>query len=109
MGFACQKILVPAVWWMSVVCEVMSRKVKFHGGTLEDMGKHFVSLWHRLESGEKVQERHATFPDLPSMLNALTPKRLELLRDVHREPASSVRPRAMLRCAAQLRTTLLKW
>ena len=31
------------------------------------------------------------FPDLPSMLNALTPKRLELLQDVHREPASSVK------------------
>jgi predicted transcriptional regulator len=25
------------------------------------------------------------------MLNALTPKRLELLRDVHREPAASVK------------------
>jgi predicted transcriptional regulator len=32
-----------------------------------------------------------TFPDLPAMLNALTPKRLELLRDVHREPAPSVK------------------
>jgi len=69
----------------------MSKRVKVHVGTLQDMGKRFVSAWHRLERGERVQERHVTFPDLPSMLNALTPKRLELLRDVHREPAASVK------------------
>ena len=44
--------------------------------------------WRRLERGEKVRERHVTFPNLPSML---TPKRLELLQDVHREPAWSVK------------------
>jgi len=69
----------------------MSKRVKIHVGTLKDMGQRFVSAWHRLERGEKVRERHVTFPDLSSMLNALTPKRLELLRDVHREPASSVK------------------
>ena len=69
----------------------MSKRVKIHVGTLKDMGQRFVSAWHRLDRGEKVRERHVTFPDLPSMLNALTPKRLELLRDVHREPASSVK------------------
>jgi predicted transcriptional regulator len=69
----------------------MSKRVKVNVGTLGDMGKRFVSAWHRLERGEKVLERHVTFPDLPSMLNALSPKRLELLRDVHREPAASVK------------------
>jgi predicted transcriptional regulator len=69
----------------------MSKRVKVNVGSLEDMGKRFVSAWHRLERGERVQERHVTFPDLPSMLNALTPKRLELLRDVHRAPAASVK------------------
>lgn len=59
------------------------------------MGKQFVSAWHRLEYGEKVRERHVTFPDLPAMFNALTPKRLELLRDVHRGPASSVKALAV--------------
>jgi predicted transcriptional regulator len=49
-----------------------------------------VSAWHRLEGGEKVRERHVTFPDLPAMINALTPKRLELIRDVHSRPAPSV-------------------
>jgi predicted transcriptional regulator len=69
----------------------MSKRVRVHVGTLEDMGQRFVSAWHRLEKGEKVRERHLTFPDLPALLNALTPKRLELLRDVHRNPAPSVK------------------
>jgi predicted transcriptional regulator len=69
----------------------MSKRVKVHVGTLKEMGRRFVSAWHRLEDGEKVRERHVTFPDLPAMLNALSPKRLELLRDVHRQPAPSVK------------------
>lgn len=69
----------------------MSKRVKVHVGTLEDMGQRFVSAWHRLEKGEKIRERHLTFPDLPALLNALTPKRLELLRDVHKNPAPSVK------------------
>jgi predicted transcriptional regulator len=69
----------------------MSKRVTVHVGTLQNMGKRFVSAWHRLERGEKVHEQHVTFPDLSSMLNALSPKRLELLRNVHREPAPSVK------------------
>ncbi len=40
--------------------------------------------------GEKVRERHLTFPDLAAMLSALSPKRLELLRAVHETPAPSL-------------------
>jgi len=69
----------------------MSKRIKAHVGTLDDMGKRFVSAWHRLERGERVRERQVTFPDLPAMLNALSPRRLELLRDVHRAPAPSVK------------------
>jgi predicted transcriptional regulator len=69
----------------------MSKKVNVHVGTMGDMGRRFVSAWRRLEDGEKVRERHVTFEDLPSLLNALTPKRLELLREVRRESAPSVR------------------
>ena len=69
----------------------MSKKVKVHVGTLDDMGKRFVSAWHRLERGERVREWHVTFPDLSSMMNALSGKRLELLREVHREPAPSIK------------------
>lgn len=69
----------------------MSKKVNIHVGTLDDMGKRFVSAWHRLERGERVRERHVTFPNLSSMMSALSEKRLELLREVHREPAPSVK------------------
>jgi len=69
----------------------MSKRVKVNVGTLDEMGQRFVSAWHRLERGEKVRERHLTFPDLAAMLNALSPKRLELLRAVHEHPARSVK------------------
>ncbi len=69
----------------------MIKRVKVHLGGLEEMGRRFVGAWHRLEDGEDVRERHLTFPDLPALLSALSPKRLELLRDVHREPAASVK------------------
>ena len=69
----------------------MNKRVKVNVGTLTDMGQRFVGAWHRMERGERVRERHLTFPDLPALLAALTPKRLELLRDVHRNPAPSVR------------------
>jgi predicted transcriptional regulator len=69
----------------------MNRKVRVHVGTFDDMGKRFISAWRRLERGERVRERHVTFPDLSSMMNALSEKRLELLREVHREPAPSIK------------------
>lgn len=69
----------------------MSKKVKVHVGTLNDMARRFVSAWHRLEHGERVRERHVTFPNLSTMISALSDKRLELLREVHREPASSIK------------------
>jgi predicted transcriptional regulator len=69
----------------------MSRRVSVHVGTMEEMGRRFVSAWRRLENGEKVRERHLTFEDLPGLLSALSPKRLELLREVRREAAPSVR------------------
>jgi len=68
----------------------MTKKVQIHVGTLEEMGERFVRAFERLEHGERVRERHLTFPDLESLLSTLTPKRLELLRDLHREPAESV-------------------
>ena len=69
----------------------MSKRVKVNVGTLEEMGQRFVNAWHRLGRGEKVRERHLTFPDLAAMLSALSPKRLELLRAVHETPAPSVK------------------
>jgi predicted transcriptional regulator len=69
----------------------MIKSVKVNVGTLEERSQRFVNAWHRLEQGEKVRERHLTFPDLAAMLNALSPKHLELLRAVHDNPAPSVK------------------
>ena len=69
----------------------MNKRIKVNVGTLDDMGRRFVSAWHRLDRGEKVRETHLTFPDLSALLNALSPKRLELLRAVHEQPARSVK------------------
>jgi len=59
-------------------------------GSIDDMGARFTAAWHRAEAGEAVDESHLTFPDLPALLAALTPKRLELLRHVRRNQVSSI-------------------
>jgi predicted transcriptional regulator len=73
----------------------MTKRIKVNVGSVEDMGQRFVKAWHRLDAGEKIQESHLTFPSLPAMLNALSPKRLELLRAVHGNTARSVRALAV--------------
>jgi len=69
----------------------MSDKVKVHIGTLEDMGQRFIDAWHRAERGETVSETHITFHDLPALLAALTPKRLDLLRYVRHHQVRTVK------------------
>ena len=73
----------------------MSKRVDLHVGTIDEMGRRFVGAWHRLKNGEKVRETHLTFPDLQALLKALSPKRLELLQAVHKEPASSIKALAI--------------
>lgn len=68
----------------------MSRTVKLHVGSIEDMGKRFVGAWHRLEHGKAVKETHLTFFSLEAMMTTLSPKRLALLRHVHQHPAHTV-------------------
>jgi len=68
----------------------VSGTVKLHVGSVDEMGKRFVDAWHRAERGEKVEEAHLTFLDLKAMLSTLTPRRLDLLRHVHREPVATV-------------------
>lgn len=45
----------------------------------------------RAEAGEDVSEDHLTFDSFETLARLLTPKRLELLRTLHRHPAASVR------------------
>ncbi len=66
-------------------------KVQVHAGTLTDMGARFAGAWHRAAAGKQVNETHVTFLALQSMLDTLTPKRLELLRHLHQHGADSVR------------------
>ncbi|MEI7607259.1 MAG: hypothetical protein WCJ64_07730 [Rhodospirillaceae bacterium] len=69
----------------------MSDAVRVHIGTPEDMGRRFVDAWHRAERGEEVGETNLTFRDLESLLAALTPKRLHLLRHVRHHEVRSIK------------------
>ena len=64
---------------------------QIHVGNLKDMGKRFASAWNRAAKGETVNETHVTFLDLETMLGALSPRRLELLRFVRRHGATNTR------------------
>lgn len=68
----------------------MSETVNLHVGSIEEMGKRFVGAWHRLERGEEVKETNLTFFSLETMMSTLSPKRLALLRYVHKQPAHTI-------------------
>lgn len=66
-------------------------KLNVHVGGARDMGRRFAAAFDRAQAGENFEERHATFLSLEEMLAALSPKRLEMLRHLHRESAESVK------------------
>lgn len=66
-------------------------KLTVHVGSARDMGRRFAAAFDRAAAGENFEERHVTFLSLEEMMAALTPKRLELLRHLHRERADSVK------------------
>lgn len=66
-------------------------KLTVHVGSARDMGRRFAAAFDRAAAGENFEERHVTFLSLEEMMAALTPKRLELLRHLHRERAGSVK------------------
>src|SRR6266566_10068188 len=62
------------------------------------MGRRFVDAWHRAERGELTKEnaeRHVGFETFETFSRIMTPRRLELLRHVHRHPARSIRALAV--------------
>ncbi len=69
----------------------MSNNVRIHIGTPEDMGQRFIDAWHRAERGETAAETNITFRDLETLLAALTPKRLHLLRYVRHHQVRNVK------------------
>jgi predicted transcriptional regulator len=73
----------------------MARTLQIHiGEDLEEAGARFVDAWHRAERGELTEanaEYHLSFENFATFASVLTPKRLELLRHVHRTPPRSIR------------------
>ena len=69
----------------------MTTKVQISVGTLADMGNRFAGAWNRAATGQDVDETHITFLDVQSMLTALSPRRLDLLRHVRQYGAGNVR------------------
>lgn len=69
----------------------MTDNIRAHVGTPREMGQRFVDAWHRAEHGEAVSETHITFHDLPALLAALTPKRLDLLRYVRHHQVRTIK------------------
>lgn len=68
-----------------------TNKVQVNVGSLADMGKRFAGAWNRAQAGEPVDETHVTFLDLQTMLDTLSPRRLDLLRHVRQHGAGNVR------------------
>ena len=65
--------------------------LQIHVGESRDaMGARFIDAWHRAERVEMVGEHHLSFDSFETMTRVLTPKRLALLRHLHRQPSASV-------------------
>ncbi len=61
------------------------------GDSVEDMGAWLLAAVDRAKAGEAISEEHLSFDSFATLARLLTPKRLELLRYLHRKPAASVR------------------
>jgi predicted transcriptional regulator len=59
------------------------------------MGKRFVGAWNRAAAGKKVSETHITFLDVQTMIETLSPRRLELLKFVRQHGAENVKELAL--------------
>jgi predicted transcriptional regulator len=69
----------------------MTSKVSVHVGEgPEASGQRFVRAWRRAEQGDVGAETHLSFASWELLSRTLTPKRLELLRYIHRNPTTSI-------------------
>lgn len=73
----------------------MIKLVQLHvSDSLDTIGDRVVDAWRRAERGELTGENaevHIGFESWETMARTLSPKRLELLRHLHRRPARSIR------------------
>jgi predicted transcriptional regulator len=71
------------------------KELQIHvGDNLDTMGRRFVDAWYRAERGELTEanaDRHLGFETFELFARVMTPRRLELLRHVHRHPPRSIR------------------
>lgn len=58
--------------------------------SLDAMGKRFVDAWHKADDGRETCDTHIGFVDTQTMLSALTPRRLELLKSLHAHPTKDI-------------------
>jgi predicted transcriptional regulator len=74
---------------------VAAKTVSLHvGDSLTTVGQRFVDAWHRAEKNDLREgnaEVHLGFATWEDMVRVLSPKRLELLRHLHRAPAPNIR------------------
>jgi predicted transcriptional regulator len=73
----------------------MTKAVQVHVGEgLDAIGKRVVDAWRKAERGELTADNaeiHIGFESWETLVRTLSPKRLELLRRVHRNPPRSIR------------------
>ena len=73
----------------------MSKAIHVHvADSLDTIGERVVDGWRRAERGELTGEDaevHIGFESWETLVRTLSPKRLELLRHLHRTPATSIR------------------
>ena len=68
----------------------MTQSLQVHIESAEAMARRFVDAWHRAERGEEVDEHHLSFESWEGLARVLTGKRLELLRQLRRQPVPSI-------------------
>jgi predicted transcriptional regulator len=69
----------------------MTTKVSIHvGEDPEASGRRFIRAWHQAGRAEAGAETHLAFESWELLARTLTPKRLALLRHIHRHPATSI-------------------
>lgn len=71
----------------------MGKNIRVEIRTEEESAREFVKAWRRAEAGEPAEEpvERLYFQDLGTLLQVLTPRRLELLKVLHEAGTASVR------------------
>ena len=69
----------------------MTKNLQIHvGGNFDKAAKRVADAWRHAERGETTGEDHLTFVSWDALAGVMTSKRFELLRHLHRTPASTI-------------------